>query len=102
MTRNAWIHGAAVAAAASGLALGAALLACTEGEKKPEQMQRGLTVDNEVAMPTSKNEMQMTEEERRAKAAAQDEAQEQKEFNDSDQGDNEPDSQQGDSAAAQD
>lgn len=90
MARNAWIHGAAVAAAASGLALGAALLACGQGEPKSEQMERGLVVDNEVAMPTSKNEMQMTEEERRAKAAAQDEALEQKEFNDSDQGDNAP------------
>ena len=90
MTKNAWIHGAAVAVAASGLALGAALLACGQGESKDEQMDRGLTVDNEVTMPTNQNEMQMTEEQRRAKAAAQDEALEQKEFNDSDQGDNEP------------
>jgi len=90
MTRSSWIRGAAIAAAASGLALGAALLACGEGEPKSEQMERGLTVDNEVTMPTDPNEMHMSEEQRRAKAAAQDEAQEQREFNDSDQGDNEP------------
>jgi len=90
MARNAWIHGAALAAAASGLALGALLLACGKGEPKSEQMERGLTVDKEVTMPTDPNEMHMSEEERRAKAAAQEEAQEQKEFNDSDQGDNEP------------
>jgi hypothetical protein len=87
MTRNTWIRGAALAAAASGLALGGALLACG---KKSEEMERGVTVDNEVTMPTDPNEMRMTEEERRAKAAAQDEAQEQREFNDSGQGDNEP------------
>jgi hypothetical protein len=87
MTRNSWIHAAALAAAASGLALGGALLGCGP---KPEEMERGATVDNEVTMPTDPNEMKMTEEERRAKAAAQDEAQEQREFNDSDQGDNEP------------
>jgi hypothetical protein len=87
MAKGIWIRGAALAAAVTGLALTGTLLACGP---KQEEMSHGDTVDNEVAMPTDPNEMRMTEEQRRAKAAAQEEAQEQREFNDSDQGDNAP------------
>lgn len=86
MTKRNWTRGAAIVIAASGLGLGTALLAC--GETKTEEMDRGDAVDNEVSTPESANELKMTEEERRAKAAAEQEATEQKEFNDSGQGDN--------------
>jgi hypothetical protein len=87
MTKRVFAHAAACVAAASGLALAGALLGCPTQEEK---MDLGEKVNREVAMPTSDREMKMTEEERRARAAAEQEALEQKEFNDSDQGDNEP------------
>lgn len=84
MAKRTWARRAAVAAAASSLGIGGWLLACKE--TKTEEMNRGVAVDDEVNMPESAGEMEMTEEERRAKAAAQDEALEQKEFEDSGQG----------------
>ena len=85
MGKRTWIHCAALALATAGLSIGTSLLAC--GKSEQGEMQRGLAVDKEVNMPENSNEMQMTEEERRAKANAQDEALEQKEFDDSGQGD---------------
>ena len=84
MAKRTWIRCAAVVVAASSLGIGGSLLACRE--KKTEEMDRGVAVGDEVSTPESAGEMQMTEEERRAKAAAQDEALEQKEFEDSGQG----------------
>lgn len=88
MTKRWLARATACAVAASGIAAAGALVACTESEA--EKMAHGDTVDDEVAMPTDPAEMKMTEEERRAKAAAEDEALERKEFNDSGQGDNAP------------
>ena len=80
MTKWTWTQCAALAVAASSLGIAASLLAC--GETQTEEMERGLTVDAEEVMPVDPSEMKMTEEERRAKAAAQDEATELREFND--------------------
>jgi hypothetical protein len=88
MTKRWIVRAGAGVFAASSLALAGSLLACKE--TKADKMAHGDKVDDEVAMPTSPAEMQMTEEERRAKAAGEQEALEQKEFNDSEQGDNEP------------
>jgi hypothetical protein len=87
MAKRRWTRCAAFAVTATGLGIGGALLACHD--TKSEDMERGVKVNDEVTMPESGKEMSMTEEERRAKAAAQDETQEQKEFNDSGQGDDE-------------
>lgn len=83
-----WLARAAAAVAvASGIALSGALLGCPS---QTEEMDMGHTVDDEVAMPTDPNQMQMTEEQRRAQEAAQEEALERQEFNESGQGDNAP------------
>ena len=68
MRKRTWIHCVALALAAAGLSIGASLLAC--GKSEQGEIQRGLVVDKEVNMPENTNEMQMTEEERRAKANA--------------------------------
>lgn len=86
MAKRDWKRVAALGIAASGLALAPALLAC--GESKNEELEHGNAVDAETSTPESQKEMQMTEEERRAKEAAQEETLERKEFNDSGQGDN--------------
>ena len=87
MTKG-WIaRAAAGAVAVSGIALAGALLGCPS---ETEKMDMGDTVDDEVAMPTDPKEMEMTEEQRRAQAAAEEQAVEQREFNDSGQGDNAP------------
>ena len=87
MRKRAFARAAACTAAASGLALAGALLGCPSQDEK---MDLGETVDDEVAMPTDAKEMKMTEEQRRAQAAAEEEATERREFNDSGQGDDLP------------
>ena len=87
MTKRWFARATACAAAASAFALGGALLGCPSDT---ETLDMGDTIDDEVATPTDPAEMQMTEEQRRAQAAAEMEAREREEFNDSGQGDNAP------------
>jgi len=80
MTKWTFTQCAALAVAAASLGITASLLAC--GETQTEEMERGLTTDVEETMPVDPSEMKMTEEERRAQAAAQEEAKELRDFND--------------------
>jgi hypothetical protein len=86
--KKGWLaRAAAGAAVASGIALSGALLGCPS---QTEKMDMGDAVDDEVATPTDPAEMQMTEEQRRAAEAAQEEAAERQELDESGQGDNAP------------
>ena len=87
MTKGWFARAAAGAAAASGIALAGALLGCPS---QTEKMDMGDAVDDEVAAPTDPKQMEMTEEQRRAQEAAQEEAVERREFNESGQGDDAP------------
>jgi hypothetical protein len=80
-----WARSAALLAAAAGLGVAAALLACSESPT--EEMDRGVAVDDESSTPESAGEMALTEEERRQKAMMEEQALERREFNESGQGD---------------
>lgn len=89
MAKTIWARSAALAIAASSLAVTGALLACSESTD--EELSRGVTTYDAPtgAMPFD-DEEKLTEEQRRAREAAAEEALERREFNDSGQGDNAP------------
>ena len=81
---------AACAVAAAALALGGAQLACSQPEAEEMELEKSIDDTGGGAMPADPSEMRMTEEQRRAQQAAQEEATERQEFDESGQGDDAP------------
>jgi hypothetical protein len=88
MRRGGIVRAACVAAAA--FALGGTLPACSQPEAEKMELDNSIEDTGGGAMPADPNEMQMTEEQRRAQEAAQEEALERREFEESGQGDDAP------------